>query len=126
MVADIKSWGLPEAVNLHSRCNDVRFADPDIKEFAGLYREVMVRSETLPTKPSAKYYIRSLEMTAGGGATLSGLYQAGASRPMYLPDDLRRSDLNIALDGRCVLTGLHAAERASDSLLSATGTENRA
>ena len=62
IVADIKSRGLTEAVNLHSRRNDVRSADPDIKEFADLYREVMARCETPPTKPSVEYYIRSLEM----------------------------------------------------------------
>ena len=62
IVADIKSRGLVEAVNLHSRRNDVRSTDPDIQEFAALYREVMTRSETPPTKPSVEYYIRSLEM----------------------------------------------------------------
>ena len=62
IVADIKSRGFTEAVNLHSRRSDMRSADPDIKEFAALYREVMARCETPPTKPTVEYYIRSLEM----------------------------------------------------------------
>lgn len=62
IVADIKSRGFTDAVNLHSRRNDVRSADPDIKEFADFYREVMARSETPPSKPSIEYYVRSLEL----------------------------------------------------------------
>lgn len=62
IMADIKSRGLAGAIQLHSRRNDTRSADPDIEEFADIYREAMSRCETPPTKPSVEYYIRSLKI----------------------------------------------------------------
>src|SRR5438046_2136273 len=62
ITADIKSRGFGEAIGLHSRRNDIRSADPDIEEFATIYRDVVSRSEMPPTKPSVEYYIRSLKM----------------------------------------------------------------
>ena len=62
IMADVKSRGLDGAIQLHGRRNDRRSADPDIEEFADIYREAMSRCETPPTKPSVEYYIRSLEI----------------------------------------------------------------
>ena len=62
IMADIKSRGIDEAIKLHSRRNDTRPTEPTIEEFAAIYREVMSRSETPPSKPSVEYYIRSLKL----------------------------------------------------------------
>jgi integrase len=62
IMADVKSRGLEEAIALHSRRSDIRPNDPDIEEFAAIYREAMSRVETPPSKPSVEYYIRSLKI----------------------------------------------------------------
>ena len=62
IMADIKSRGIDEAIQLHSRRSDRRAADPTIGEFADTYREAMSQCETPPTKPSVEYYIRSLKL----------------------------------------------------------------
>jgi integrase len=62
IMADIKSRGLVEAIGLHGRRSDMRSTDPSIEEFAEIYREVMSRSETPPSKPSIEFYIRSLRI----------------------------------------------------------------
>ena len=61
-MADIKSRGLDGAIQLHSKRNDRRSADPGIEEFANMYRDVMSCCETPPTKPSVEHYIRSLNL----------------------------------------------------------------
>jgi len=122
IMADIKSRGLDGAIQLHSRRSDRRSADPDIKEFADIYRDAMSRSETPPTKPSVEYYIRSLKIVClhAGITRLSQLnrtridhfvkiYQQKALAEGRQPESVKTS-INSWLRNAAAMFSRHALE----------------
>ena len=122
IMADIKSRGFSDAVKLHSRRSDTPSTDPDIGEFADIYRDVMSRSETPPTKPTVEYYIRSLKLVCehAGVSRLRHLnrtkidgfvknYQAKALGQGRDPDSVKTS-INSWLRNAAAMFSGHALE----------------